>query len=151
MDDSPATAPQRALSACRSAPLLVLAEDDDEFRALLARTLRRAGYDVAELNNGVQLLRTLVSHQLDGASSEIAMIISDIRMPGASGMDALEGINWTSWPIPVVLMTGFGDRETHQKAAKLGAAAVIDKPFDLDELLALVTKLLHKARPACAT
>jgi DNA-binding NtrC family response regulator len=151
MDDSTATAPKRAFPCCRSAPLLVLAEDDDEFRALLARTLRRAGYDVAELNNGVQLLRTLVSRQLDGASSEIAMIISDIRMPGASGLDALAGINWTTWPIPVVLMTGFGDRATHQQAAKLGAAAVIDKPFDLDELLALVTELLHKPRPACAT
>jgi DNA-binding NtrC family response regulator len=151
MDDSTATAPKSAPDARRSAPLLVLAEDDDEFRTLLARTLRRAGYDVAEHKNGAQLLRTLVSNQLDGTSSEIAMVISDIRMPGVSGLDALAGINWANWPIPVVLMTGFGDRDTHQTAARLGAAAVIDKPFDLDELLALVTKLLHNARPACAT
>lgn len=133
----------------RSAPLLVLAEDDDEFRSLLARTLRREGYNVAELNNGVQLLRAIVA---DTASktSEIALVISDIRMPGASGLDALAGIDSKQWPIPVVLMTGFGDRETHAAAKRLGAAAVIDKPFDLDELLALVTKLLHSERPACA-
>lgn len=150
IDDGTATLPAAGPDRARNAPLVVLAEDDDDFRALLARTLRREGYNVAELNNGAQLLRTLVADALNGGRSEIAMVISDIRMPGASGLEALAGIDWASWPIPVVLMTGFGDRETHAAAKKLGAAAVIDKPFDLDELLALVTKLLHRERPACA-
>jgi DNA-binding NtrC family response regulator len=148
-DDGTATIGAAEPNHPGSAPLLVLAEDDDEFRTLLARTLRREGYNVAELNNGLQLLRTLAA-DTSAATSDIAMVISDIRMPGASGLDALAGIDSASWPVPVVLMTGFGDRETHAAAKKLGAAAVIDKPFDLDELLALVTKLLHSKRPACA-
>ena len=148
-DDGTATTCAAAPELPRSAPLLVLAEDDDEFRTLLARTLRREGFIVAELNNGSQLLRALVAGR-KSQGSEIALVISDIRMPGASGLDALAGIDPTSWPIPVVLMTGFGDRETHAAAKKLGAAAVIDKPFDLDELLALVTKLLHREQAACA-
>jgi DNA-binding NtrC family response regulator len=150
MDDGTATLHAAQPERTRSAPLLVLAEDDDEFRTLLARTLRREGYNVAELNNGTQLLRTLVADNLRGPASEISLVISDIRMPGVSGLEALAGLDSAAWPIPVVLMTGFGDRETHAAARKLGAAAVIDKPFDLDELLALVTKLLHSERPACA-
>lgn len=142
MPNAPAKSVPMESAPAPSAPLLVLAEDDDEFRALLARTLRSAGYEVAELNNGTQLLRTLVATNLDAEASQIAMVISDIRMPGVSGMDALAGINWANWSIPVVLMTGFGDRATHDAAKSLGAAAVIDKPFDLDDLVALVQALL---------
>lgn len=137
-----ATSKPSAASTSCSAPLLVLAEDDDELRALLAGALRHAGYNVTELNNGSQLLRTLVTTNLSAGPSDIALVISDIRMPGVSGLDALAGINWANWTIPVVLMTAFGDRETHAAAKQLGAVAVIDKPFELDELLELVARLL---------
>jgi len=142
MHPATVTSTSAGVLPARSAPLLVLAEDDDELRALLARALRHEGYNVTELNNGSQLLHTLVTTNLSSTPSEIALVISDIRMPGVSGLDALAGINWASWTIPVVLMTAFGDRDTHRSARDLGAVAVIDKPFDLEELIELVARLL---------
>jgi len=133
-----------------SAPLLLLAEDDDELRALLARALRHEGYNVTELNDGTQLLHALVAANLSASQSAISLVISDIRMPGLSGLDVLAGIDWALSTIPVVLMTGFGDHEIHGAAKSRGAVAVLDKPFDLDDLLALVAKLLSQAPEAAS-
>ena len=72
----------------------------------------------------------------------IDLVISDIRMPGASGLDVLATLHSANQPVPVVLMTAFGDRQTHEQALKMGEAALIDKPFELDELLSLANRLL---------
>jgi DNA-binding NtrC family response regulator len=139
---------------------VAIAEDDDDLRSLLATMLRRAGFSVREFSSGSQLLRSLAPKQLDPASglesgvssvsgdteasldSGIDLVISDIRMPGASGLDVLATLHNANQPVPVVLMTAFGDRQTHEQALKMGAAALIDKPFELDELLTLANRLL---------
>ena len=123
-------------TACRE---VALAEDDDDLRSLLATMLRRAGYRVREFSSGSQLLRTLAPL----ATSGIDLVISDIRMPGASGLEVLARLQRSDQHLPVVLMTAFGDRSTHEKALELGAAALIDKPFELDELLSLADRLTH--------
>lgn len=126
---------------------VLLAEDDDALRALLATTLRRAGYLVQEFSSGSQLLCML---GLDAEPAqqllEIGLIICDIRMPGASGIEVLTCLTKARLSVPVVLMTAFGDRRLHAQALKLGAAALIDKPFDLDELLSLTRRLLPSDR-----
>jgi len=133
---------------------VALAEDDDALRSLVATMLRRAGYVVREFSSGSQLLRTLApaattepassEREVEGVGvdHEIGLVISDIRMPGASGLDVLTKLHHAKLTIPVVLMTAFGDRLVHEKALQLGAAALIDKPFELDELIALATRLL---------
>lgn len=140
---------------------VAIAEDDDDLRSLLATMLRRAGFAVREFSSGSQLLRTLApAPQRDPASGlesgvrnvasstdpgvdpGIDLVISDIRMPGASGLDVLATLHSANQPVPVVLMTAFGDRQTHEQALKMGAAALIDKPFELDELLTLANRLL---------
>jgi DNA-binding NtrC family response regulator len=145
---------------------VAIAEDDDDLRSLLATMLRRAGFAVREFSSGSQLLRTLAPapKQLDptsGLESGVRnvspssdsghepliepgfdLVISDIRMPGASGLDVLATLHSADQPVPVVLMTAFGDRQTHEQALKMGAAALIDKPFELDELLTLANRLL---------
>lgn len=125
----------QAVTDCRQ---VALAEDDDDLRLLLATMLRRAGYHVREFSSGSQLLRTLVPPALG-----IDLVISDIRMPGASGLEVLAKLHGSDQPVPVVLMTAFGDRSTHEKALEMGAAALIDKPFELDELLSLADRLTH--------
>jgi DNA-binding NtrC family response regulator len=123
---------------------VALAEDDDDLRALLATMLRRDGYQVREFSSGSQLLRTLTVDEVAASDPELGidLVISDIRMPGASGLDVLATLHGANFPVPVVLMTAFGDHSTHEKALEMGAAALIDKPFELDELLSLTHRLL---------
>ncbi|HET8938021.1 MAG TPA: response regulator [Polyangiales bacterium] len=126
---------------------VAIAEDDDELRSLLATMLRRAGYGVREFSSGSQLLKSLSGGDkqaalLSDTKLGVDLVISDIRMPGASGLDVLAKLHSAHRPVPVVLMTAFGDRTTHEQALQMGAAALIDKPFELDELLSLTDRLL---------
>src|SRR5215468_2968896 len=95
-------------------PCVVLAEDDREMRMLVATTLRRAGWDVIEARD-------------DGTD---CVIVSDIRMPGMSGLDALERLRDIGWVGGIILITAFGDEATHARAHEMGANTVLDKPFD---------------------
>jgi DNA-binding response OmpR family regulator len=123
----------QAMLAARRARLLV-AEDDPEMRALLAGYLRGEGYTVTEARDGGELRDHLGDCLLSGADIYPDLIVSDIRMPGATGLDVLAGIHHSGVITPVILITAFGDEETHRLGESLGAAAVFDKPFDLDEL-----------------
>jgi DNA-binding NtrC family response regulator len=68
-------------------------------------------------------------------------IVSDVRMPLLSGMDVLAVIRASSTQVPVVLITAFGDVDTHGEAHDLGAVAILDKPFDLGALTTLLGSL----------
>jgi DNA-binding response OmpR family regulator len=120
---------------------VLLAEDDAEMRRIIAMVLRRDGYDVVEAKNGVEILHYLGSSQLHGRLFDIDIIISDIRMPGLSGLEILSDLRAGGWLTPVILITGFGDEETHARARRLGVSAVFDKPFDLKDLLAEVHRI----------
>ena len=119
-----------------TAPLVLLAEDDAEMRRLLASTLRRRGYRVTEAASGTELCTRLFSDVDDGEELP-AVVVSDVRMPGLTGLAALRGLRRRAWATPFVLITAWGDRLLHREAEDLGAI-VLDKPFDLDRLLAAV-------------
>jgi len=55
-------------------------------------------------------------------------------MPGASGLDVLAGLREVDWSMPVILITAFGSADTKARAGLLGAALLLDKPFELEEL-----------------
>ena len=123
---------------------VLLAEDDTEMRRLLVSTLLRERCEVIEARNGLQLWE-----QLERASrtqpSALDLIISDVRMPGRSGLEVLRVLRRTDRHTPVILITGFGDPDTHAEAHQLGALAVFNKPFDLDDLRTLVVSLREPA------
>jgi len=123
---------------------ILLAEDDKEMRTLLALSLRKAGYEVTECIDGVGLLTEMASFLLPKGFEQknVDLIISDIRMPGITGMEVLEGVPKNEGYPPIILITAFGDEKTHTLAEELGAAAMFDKPFDMDDLLAKVHELL---------
>lgn len=112
-------------------PKILLAEDDAELRELLALVLENDGYQVSQYSDGQQLLARLEE------GDPCHLVISDIRMPGLSGLDVLARRSRRQQQVPFICMTAFGDVQTHAKARHLGATATIDKPFDLDELIAL--------------
>ena len=123
---------------------ILLAEDDKEMRSLLALMLRKEGYRVCECRDGLSLLDMLSSFFLPGEEPEnFDLIISDIRMPGVTGMEILTGSNELDNFPPIILITAFGDKETHVQAERFGAAALFDKPFDIDEMLKMVRAILQ--------
>jgi two-component system response regulator (stage 0 sporulation protein F) len=113
---------------------ILLAEDDDELRAVLAEALRTDGYHVIEVRNGVVLddiIRELAP-QTVGHPHEI--VIADVRMPGRTGLSVLESHRGCPWCPRFIFMTGLGDTELRDEACRLGAAAVLEKPFELAQL-----------------
>jgi CheY-like chemotaxis protein len=111
----------------------LLAEDDGELRSLIAHALRGDGFDVVE---GKTARRSSILWPTrwppDGALDGYDLVVSDVRMPGFTAIDVLSAMRPFLTRTPVVLITAFGDPRTHERARLLGAAAVIDKPFDLD-------------------
>jgi DNA-binding NtrC family response regulator len=119
-----------------------LAEDDSEMRRLLSGFLRRDNCEVIEAQSGTHLCELIAREGLIAPShAPLDLIISDIRMPGRSGLEVLAGMRRTDTTTPVILITAFGDRDTHADAHRLGALAVFNKPFDLDDLRTLVVSL----------
>jgi DNA-binding response OmpR family regulator len=126
----------------RKRPWLLLAEDDQTLRRILASAFRQEGYEVVEAHDGFELLDYLRCPPVRGGrTGEFDVIISDIRMPVLSGLDALACLRDSGAQTPMVLITAFGDAETHIEAHRLGASLVFDKPFDLEDLKAAIRKI----------
>lgn len=124
-------------------PRVLLAEDDRELRRLLAAELRKEGYIVEEAGSGFDLLELLGDLALRNKAFDL--IITDIRMRGLTGLSIVEGLRSGITPgtsgTPVILMTAFGDEDTHAEAKRLGAT-MFDKPFDLDDFRACAINLV---------
>ena len=133
--------PTVALVASR--PRVLLVEDDDALRALLAQALRRRGYAVTEMSDGASAVAHLMPW-IGGRRSTPPpdAIVSDIRMPGWSGLELLTTVRDAGLRMPVILITAFGAADTHAAAARLGATLVLDKPFEVDTLCGLVRDAL---------
>jgi DNA-binding response OmpR family regulator len=122
---------------------VLLAEDDPEMRKLVAASLTREGYEVCAVSDGGRLLALIGSQILDPVGHPPAdIVISDVRMPVRSGLEVLAGLRRCDWAVPFILITAFGDQETHAEAKRLGAAAVFDKPFELADLKTCVINLV---------
>ncbi len=63
-------------------------------------------------------------------------------MPGWNGLAVLQHLRREDWAMPFIVITAFGDEDTHQEASRLGAAAVFDKPFDVDDLRTAVFNIV---------
>ena len=121
---------------------ILLAEDDREMRALLARVMRLSGYVVTECTDGWHLLSKIGSFFLSSDRLCVDLIISDIRMPGVSGMDILVGTQKNEGFPPVILITAFPDEDVEELSRRLGAVAIFAKPFDIDDLLDAVRQVI---------
>lgn len=118
---------------------VLLAEDDDALRKLVASALRGAGHDVVEVADGAAALDWL-GEALETPRDPPDVVISDVRMPHATGFQVAASLRGAAPGIPTILMSAFGDPDAHALARRLGAVALLDKPFDLDALRELVTR-----------
>ena len=123
-------------------PYLLLAEDDADLRALVADAFRRRGYQVTECTDGPDLVSKLGTYVLFGPPARFDLVVSDIRMPGASALEVLEAMRECEGMPPVILVTAFPSEDTQAAARKLGVAAVFVKPFEIEGLMAKAEQLL---------
>jgi CheY-like chemotaxis protein len=123
---------------------LLVAEDDPAFRYLLSSALRADAHEVVEVANGVELLDALGGSLVPGWGSGLFdLVLSDVRMPGWNGLDALISLGHGPALPPVVFITAFGDDELHARALRAGAVAIFDKPIDIDDLRVFVGEFLQ--------
>lgn len=119
---------------------ILIADDDAEMRSLLALALTHAGYNVMECRDGEELSLCLRESSTSQAE-RVDLVISDVRMPGLTGLGVLKIHGAKPRCPPIILMTAFGDKLTRMEAERMGAVAFFDKPFALDDLIAKVRAL----------
>src|SRR5690349_11363184 len=112
---------------------LLLVEDKNELRAMLRKALERNGHSVDEATDGSAAIQKL-------RNKRYQMVLTDLKMPGASGLDVLRESKQADATIPVILLTAFGSVEEAVSAMKEGAFDFIQKPVDLDHLKVLVQR-----------
>ncbi|MEZ4272166.1 MAG: response regulator [Myxococcota bacterium] len=118
---------------------VIVADDDQEMRSLLAGALRKEGYCVVEAKDGAELLEQLeFDVEENGWVSLFDVVVSDVRMPGVTGLEVLEGIREVDESTGVILISAFADQQVHDEARRLGARRVLAKPFALDDFVAAV-------------
>ena len=112
---------------------IFLAEDDDDMRSLISTSLQADGYEVIEAKDGAELLE-LLAGATTSPMQRPDIIVSDVLMPGYSGLGVLAALHKSSWNVPVILITARRDESVVNDAKRLGASAIVHKPFDIDDL-----------------
>jgi DNA-binding NtrC family response regulator len=112
---------------------LLLVEDKPELRAMLKKALERAGYTVDEAADGSAAIQKVRARRY-------LLVVTDLKMPGASGIDVLRETKQADSTIPVLLLTAYGSVEEAVTAMKEGAFDFLQKPVDLDHLKLLVER-----------
>jgi DNA-binding NtrC family response regulator len=125
-------------------PRILIVDDDHGQRSLLETFLRAQGFRTQSAASGEAALQLL-------AEEPFSMMISDVRMPGMSGIEALRRVRQKRPDLPVLLVTAFADIRSAVTAMRDGAVNYLAKPIDLDELMASVRLALQKgAEPVVA-
>jgi len=120
---------------------VLVAEDSDDTRAVVAAILRDDGFDVVEARSGTELLCRLGVG--DAPPEEpIGLVISDVRMPKLDGIEALARARQAAVSTPFILMSAYGGRGAQQRARDLRAVMFLRKPFSLFELRDAVRAIL---------
>jgi two-component system OmpR family response regulator len=122
---------------------ILLAEDDEDLRKLLAQALRAEGFTVVECANGLALVESLV-WDLEAGERSFDLVVSDVYMPGVTGLSVLEGLlGWHEFHSPpMVLITAFGSPRLHELSEQFGAISVLEKPFEMTALMRVVREAI---------
>ena len=110
-------------------------------RGLVAAALTRAGYDVSQASDGVELISELESTLWNDGSDPYRVVVADIHMPGLTGLDVIAALPDTLKQTPVILMSAYANQATRIEARSLGAFAVLEKPFSIEDLHDLLRQL----------
>jgi len=124
----------------RGTETILVVEDEDILRAIVARVLSRHGYRVLEARHGGEALRTIA------AEPDIALVMSDLHMPGMDGLELSTRLRARRLPIPILLVSGSStpDGEDPELPALDACTRFLRKPFEAETLLSTVGELLGR-------
>lgn len=112
-------------------------DDDESIRWVLAQALNQAGLHTRQFSNAGDALQMF-------AHEQPSVIVTDIRMEGASGLEFLDAVHNEQANLPVVVMTAYSDLDTTVESFQRGAREHLAKPFDIDEAVALIQRVLKE-------
>jgi len=118
---------------------VLIVEDRASLRTMLRRTLSSRDYQILEAETAEQALRIL-------AATRISVVLTDLKLPAASGMEVLHAAHDADPNIPVIMMTAYGTIEDAVAAMKVGAFDFLAKPVDTDHLLVLMERAVGQRR-----
>jgi DNA-binding response OmpR family regulator len=114
---------------------ILVIEDDEEMMSLLKDFLEDEGFETDSVSNGSDAFRKLVKELFD-------LIITDIRMPGLTGLDILPGIKKLQPQASVIVITAFGSEEVRRRSFEKGATGYLEKPIHFNKLRTLIHEMI---------
>jgi FixJ family two-component response regulator len=111
--------------------MVAVVEDDESYRLAVQRLLKSGGFSAQSFASAEDFLNSGQQHQT-------GCLITDIRMPGMSGLDLQSKLNSDHCPIPTIFITAHGDEKMRLQAMRAGAVKFLAKPFDGETLLEAV-------------
>ncbi len=120
---------------------LLVVEDHGALRDALAISLGARGHKVVTADRGDRAIAVVETQGFD-------LVVTDLKLPGADGLQVLEAVRTHQPAVPVLVMTAHGTMETAVRALRLGALDFIEKPFDIDEMEARIAKALEQGHLA---
>src|SRR5512133_694244 len=116
---------------------VLLVEDDDDNRELMAEVLATSGYEVLSASSGQDGLKALSEHSVD-------VVVTDIGMPGMGGLEMARAAKAIAPQVPVVVVTGWAERDDIASARGRDVDAVLIKPVDPEALTQMVTDVAQR-------
>ncbi len=114
---------------------ILVVEDDEGMRSLLRDFFEEEGFEVETAEDGSKVVPRLIKRFFD-------LVITDIRMPGLSGLEVLPTLKKIQPGIAVVVITAFGSKDARNRTLARGADAYLEKPLQLEKLRTLVNQLV---------
>lgn len=118
---------------------ILLAENEPSFLWLISYLLQLEGYEVIAVQNGEQAIEQMQAQQPD-------LILLDLLMPKVDGLTACQRIRAFS-AVPIIILTAWGGEQERIRGFHLGADGYLNKPFNIDELLARLRAILRRSQP----
>ncbi|MCA2004305.1 MAG: response regulator [Ignavibacterium sp.] len=116
---------------------ILIVDDDVNLCKVLSEELSEVGYQVNYVNNGFEALDFLRKNSVD-------LMLLDLKMPGIDGFEVLKEMEFRNLKAKVIVLTAYADVKSAIDSAKMGANDFLSKPYDFDELLITIRKVLQK-------
>ena len=116
---------------------ILIVDDDVNLCTVLSEELNAVGYETSYLTDGEEVAKVLQNQKVD-------LLLLDLKMPGTDGFELLQKINIHRNSHPkIIVLTAYADVKSAIESARLGATDFISKPYDFDELLITIRKVLQ--------
>ena len=122
---------------------VLIAEDDAALLTTLGFILGDQGYEVSCAVNGTEA-RNMIRDARDNGGGGIDLLVTDLRMPEMSGLELIEWLRRDDENLPVIVITGHGDKDTVVRLLRLGCDEFLDKPFRPEDVRLKVSEVLRK-------